>query len=212
MKTSINNNQYFYDYIIEVLTISKIGKLFSKDPYALENYDKLEKKSMDALNKFTNLKFERSNFFSRDVYPTPNLSVRTCVFNESNEILLVRELDDLGYSVPGGWCDLFDSPSETANLECLQEAGCKIKDLELIGYIFKGTNEKIEETINFNAVPECQIIFRAKADKFIDFKKTETDKIGWFKVDDLPKMSHKNSVEDWKKIILNAKDRISFFD
>lgn len=43
MKTSINNNQYFYDYIIEVLTISKIGKLFSKDPYALENYDKLEK-------------------------------------------------------------------------------------------------------------------------------------------------------------------------
>lgn len=212
MKTSINNNQYFYDYIIEVLTISKIGKLFSKDPYALENYDKLEKKSMDALNKFTNLKFERSNFFSRDVYPTPNLSVRTCVFNESNEILLVRELDDLGYSVPGGWCDLFDSPSETANLECLQEAGCKIKDLELIGYIFKGTNEKIEETINFNAVPECQIIFRAKADKFIDFKKTETDEIGWFKVDDLPKMSHKNSIEDWKKIILNAKDRISFFD
>ena len=212
MKKSINNNQYFYDYIIEVLTISKIGKLFSKDPYALENYDKLEKKSMDALNKFTNLKFERSNFFSRDVYPTPNLSVRTCVFNESNEILLVRELDDLGYSVPGGWCDLFDSPSETANLECLQEAGCKIKDLELIGYIFKGTNEKIEETINFNAVPECQIIFRAKADKFINFKKTETDKIGWFKVDDLPKMSHKNSIEDWKKIILNAKDRISFFD
>lgn len=212
MKKSKDNNQYFYDYIIETLSICKIGKLFSKDPYALENYDKLEKKSLDALNKFTNLKFTRTNYFSRDVYPTPNISVRVCIFNEDQEILLVREIEDKGYSLPGGWCDLFDSPSDTAINECIQEAGAKIKDLKLMGYIFKGTNEMIDGVFNVNAVPECQILFKAKLDKLTDFKKIETDKVAWFKTDDLPKMSHKNSLEDWTRIIKNCKDDIMFFD
>ena len=212
MKQSKDNSQYFYDYIIETLSICKIGKLFSKDPYALENYDKLEKKSLDALNKFTNLKFNRGNYFSRDVYPTPNISVRVCIFNEKEEILLVREIEDKGYSLPGGRCDLFDSPSDCAVSECIQEAGAKIKDLKLIGYIFKGTNEVVEEEFRVNAIPECQIIFKAKLDKLVDFKKIETDDVNWFATNNLPKMSHKNSLDDWNRIISNAKDDIMFFD
>ena len=53
--------QYFYEYLLKIQSIAKIGKLFSKDPYALKNYDEIERLTMDELNRFTNLNFDRPN-------------------------------------------------------------------------------------------------------------------------------------------------------
>ena len=212
-KRSMGNNpkyEYFYDYIIKVLSVAKVGKLFSKDPYALDNYNQLEVLSMEMLKEYTHTKIDRINYFSRDVYPTPNVSCRCCIFNEEGKILLVKEKSDGGYSLPGGWCDLFDSPIEAIKSECLQEAGVKIKDIHLVGIINK-INDKNEET-NFLSVPEYQITFKAKSDKFETFPHLETSDVAWFKDDELPLMSKKCSIKDWKRAIEHAKRNDIFCD
>ena len=63
MEQNKNKYQEFYNYIIKMLSIAKIGKVFSTDPYALDNYNQIEKISMKMLEDFEHLKFDRQNYF-----------------------------------------------------------------------------------------------------------------------------------------------------
>jgi len=60
---------------------------------------------------------------------TPKVDVRAAVFREGR-ILLVKEPD--GWSVPGGWADVGESPSETAARETLEESGYSVRPLRLL--------------------------------------------------------------------------------
>lgn len=203
----------YYDFIIKVLSIAKIGKVFSKDPYALDNYNELEKLSMKELENFEHIKFDRPDLFTREIYPTPSISVRTCVFNEENKVLMVREFPEERYSLPGGWCDLYDAPSEAAKAECEQEAGAKIKNLKLIG-ILNRTPFKIfpAGTPLHKSVPEYVIIFKAELDGKLKEHLFETDAVGFFDVENLPPLSYKVCEGEVKKMILAAKNDKVIFD
>ena len=82
--------QYIYNYLIKILDISKIGLMYSKDPYAIGNYSEIQTLSMEILEKFMDMKFDRPNYFERNVYPTPNVSCRAVIINEKKQILLVQ--------------------------------------------------------------------------------------------------------------------------
>ena len=41
-----------YDYIVKIQSIAKIGLVFSKDPYALTNYQQINDISLQMLEKF----------------------------------------------------------------------------------------------------------------------------------------------------------------
>lgn len=59
------------------------------------------------------------NVFKKDVYPTPNVSVRTIFLSEDKKmVFLVREAVDGGWSFPGGWTEIGLSPMESAKKKC----------------------------------------------------------------------------------------------
>jgi ADP-ribose pyrophosphatase YjhB (NUDIX family) len=62
---------------------------------------------------------------------TPKVDVRAAVFKEGR-ILLVKEPGEGGWSVPGGWADVGESPSEAAARETLEESGYKVKPVRLV--------------------------------------------------------------------------------
>ena len=74
--------QEIYDYIVKIQSIAKIGLVFSKDPYALTNYQQINDISLQMLEKFMEVEFDRPNFFQRDIYPTPSISIRTIIFSK----------------------------------------------------------------------------------------------------------------------------------
>ena len=80
----------FYDFIVKVHSIAKIGLTYSKDPYAIDNYTELNNISKEMLEKFMDVKFDKPSMFTKEVYPTPNISVRTLI-GSGNKILLVKE-------------------------------------------------------------------------------------------------------------------------
>jgi 8-oxo-dGTP diphosphatase len=112
-------------FVIKVIGIAKIGKKFSKDPYALENYEELHLLGQEMAATIMP-SVDACTLFERDVYPTPNLSVRVIITNQDNQVLFVRENQDGLWSVPGGWVDLFQSVKQAAMAEALQEAGVVI--------------------------------------------------------------------------------------
>lgn len=65
-------------------------------------------------------------------HATPKLDVRGAVFLD-DAILLVQETHDRGWSLPGGWADIGESPSEGTVREVLEESGYRTRAVKLIG-------------------------------------------------------------------------------
>lgn len=201
------DSKQVYDFILKVQSISKIGLIYSKDPYALSNYKELNDLSTKFLEDFIEVKLDRPNYFQRDIYPTPNISVRTIIFNEDKtKVLMVREAALQAYSLPGGWADLYDSPSQTAKNECRQEAGAEIEIVRLVGLTSR-TPFKAPTSI-----PEYVAIFEAKLTKLNKEHEYETDDVGFFDIDNLPEISKKTSKGELLRFINAAKSGETIFD
>ena len=201
------DSKEFYDFLLKVQSISKIGLIYSKDPYAITNYKEINNLSTKFLEDFINVKFDRPNYFKRDIYPTPNVSVRTVILNkEKNKVLMVKEVNLQAYSLPGGWADLYDSPSTTAKNECMQEAGANIEIVRLVG-ITDRTPFK-----NPTSIPEYVIIFEARVIGELQEHEYETDDVGWFDVDNLPLISKKTSKEELNRFIKAAINGETIYD
>ena len=197
----------FYDFLIKIQSIAKIGLKFSKDPYALSNYQEINDLSTKFLEDFQNVNLQRNNYFERDIYPTPNVSVRTIIFSDDRKkILMVREASSHEYSLPGGWADLYDSPSKAAKNECIQEAGAEVEMVRLVG-ITDRTPFK-----NANSVPEYVVIFEGKIKVLHEEHEYETDDVGFFDIDNLPVISRKTSKEELMRFILAAKNGETIYD
>ncbi|MCQ2796321.1 MAG: NUDIX hydrolase N-terminal domain-containing protein [Bacilli bacterium] len=199
-------NKEFYDFLIKVQAIAKTGLVYSKDNYAIDNYKEINELSKKMLEHFQDVKFDRNNYFTKEVYPTPNISVRTVIFNKKGEILMVKEAVDGGYSIPGGWCDLYESSSQTATKECMQEAGVKIKNLKLVGLFHQ---IPFRENVT---VPAFVVVYRAdyvckKADHCY-----ETTDVKFFDINHLPRLSFKGTKHEVLKMIKAAKSDKVIFD
>ena len=201
------DSKSFYDFLIKIQSISKIGLIYSKDPYALSNYKEINDLSTKFLEDFQNVDLNRNNYFERDVYPTPNISVRTVIFNKDRtKVLLVREAVSQEYSLPGGWCDLYDSPSKAAKNECLQEAGAEVEMVRLIG-ITDRTPYKQK-----TSVPEYVVIFEGRITKMHEDHEYETDDVQFFDINNLPTLSRKSSLEEFMRFVQAGLDGTTIFD
>ena len=201
------DSKYFYDFLLKIQSIAKIGLVYSKDPYALTNYQEINDLSTKMLEEFVEVNFDRPNYFQRDIYPTPNVSVRTVILNQNKDkVMMVREAALGTYSLPGGWADLYDSPSKTAKNECSQEAGADIEVVRLVG-ILDRTPFKSSASI-----PEYVVVFEGRVIGKLHEHEYETDDVGWFDIDNLPPISRKTSKEELLRMILAAKDGKTIFD
>jgi 8-oxo-dGTP diphosphatase len=200
-------NQSFYEFIMKVHSISKIGLTYSKDPYALENYLELSELSSTMLKNFSNVDFKRPQYCSKDLYPTPNVSVRMIILDDQHRVLLVKEKVDGGYTIPGGWADLFESPVEAIRKECLQEAGATV-DVEKLSGVY-------HFDFHHHDSPQSQyvLVFKGRLTKPLQPFGHEIIDVGFFPIDQLPKkLSFKIDRKDLIRMIKDANQEVTAFE
>ena len=196
-----------YDYILKIQSIAKIGLVFSKDPYALTNYQQINDITIEMLEKLMEIEFHRPNYFSRDIYPTPSVSVRAVILNDKRDkVLMVREANSGTYSFPGGWADLYDSAAQTAINESTQEAGADIDVVRLVGVL-----NRTPFKTNVSS-PEYLVVFEGKLKGKLHEHEYETDDVSWFPLDELPPLSRKVMKEEIERIIDAVKHNKTIFD
>ena len=201
------DSKELYDYILKIQSIAKIGLVFSKDPYAITNYNQINDLTLEMLEKLMEMEFHRPNYFSRDIYPTPSVSVRSVILNENRDkVLMVRECNSGTYSFPGGWADLYDSAGQTAINESSQEAGADIEIVRLVGVL---NRTPFKSSVS---VPEYLVVFEAKLKGQLHEHEYETDDVNWFPLDNLPTMSRKVAKEEIDRILDAVKTGKTIFD
>jgi len=70
-------------------------------------------------------------------YVTPKIDIRAVIFNDKNEILLVKEKADGRWSLPGGWSDVGFTPTEVVIKESLEETGFNVRVVRLLAVLDK---------------------------------------------------------------------------
>lgn len=180
----------YLEYIIKMQSIAKIGLTFNNDPYALENYKLIEDLSKEMLEKYTDSNIEEDNYFIRNIYPTPNVSTRVLVIKD-DKILMVKEIKTQDYSLPGGWCDVFDNIRKNAVDEAKQESGFDIVVDKVLAIFNRQTYQKIKSSVSEYSIYFSASIISGKASV-----SHETDDVDFFDIDNLPKLSYKNTHEE----------------
>jgi ADP-ribose pyrophosphatase YjhB (NUDIX family) len=117
-------------------------------------------------------------------YATPKLDVRGVVFAD-DRILLVREVADGLWTLPGGWADVGDSPTEAAEREVLEESGYRTRAVKLLALLDRDKHEHPPHPWHiWKVFLLCELLDDAR-----EPLGTETDDAGFFALDALPPLS-----------------------
>jgi ADP-ribose pyrophosphatase YjhB (NUDIX family) len=109
------------------------GLTFTQDPFDRERYTQLQKVAAEIMSDSSGAEFTQVlDLFQREQgYATPKVDVRAAVFRE-NKILMVLEREDGRWSLPGGWADVGETPTENAEREVMEESGYRTRAVKLL--------------------------------------------------------------------------------
>jgi len=193
-----------------IQAISQTGLEFAHNEYDIERNKKLEKIAAEIISENSN--FSTSElleiFSNQKGYATPKVDVRTAIVND-DKILLVKEISDGKWAMPGGWADVGDVPSEAAIREAKEESGFDVEIIKVVGVY--DANRNSGELELFHAV---KIVYLCN---IIDGKPTpsfETPEVSFFDFNNLPPLSeNRTNLRHIEHIKTHLKDssHITFF-
>jgi ADP-ribose pyrophosphatase YjhB (NUDIX family) len=113
--------------------IAQNGLLFSENAYDRERYEAVRDVAAQMMMIGSDTPLEAINglFNAQTGYATPKVDTRGVVFRDG-EILLVCEAQDGLWTLPGGWADPNESPSESVTREIFEEAGFTTKARKIL--------------------------------------------------------------------------------
>lgn len=119
-------------------SIAQAGLTYSKDRYDLERFEQIMEMSEKIIVDYSEMKMEKIHklFEMEEGYLTPKVDVRAVVIIE-NQILLVKEIIDGKWALPGGWADVGLTASEVVEKEVMEEAGLEVKASRLLAVLDK---------------------------------------------------------------------------
>jgi ADP-ribose pyrophosphatase YjhB (NUDIX family) len=111
------------------------------------------------------------------------VDVRAAVFRDGR-ILLVKEPDEGGWSLPGGWADVGESPSEAAVRETLEESDYRVRPVRLLAAYDRDRHGHPPIPYHvYKLVYLCEILDEAPSSN------VDTDEVQFFTEKELPELS-----------------------
>jgi ADP-ribose pyrophosphatase YjhB (NUDIX family) len=114
--------------------LAQAGLTYTENPFDKERYVAIQEiaAEMMATGAEADLTTVRDLFAEQAGYETPKVDVRGVVFRD-DKLLLVRELLDGGrWTLPGGWADIQEPPSQAVEREVWEESGYETRAVKLL--------------------------------------------------------------------------------
>ena len=105
--------------------IAQTGLTYARDAYDVERYASVRDIAAEMMAAGCGLEDTATVlelFKGGAGYATPKVDVRAAAFSD-NRVLLVKEREDDRWTLPGGWADVGDAPSQAAVREVKEESG-----------------------------------------------------------------------------------------
>ncbi|HLA97569.1 MAG TPA: NUDIX hydrolase [Anaerolineales bacterium] len=169
------------DWAREIQALAQTGSHYAENEYQKERYLRLIEIAAEIMSAYSSVDQERilKLYLSQQGYATPRVDVRGAVFRD-DKLLMVRERQDGGWTLPGGWADVGDVPSQAAEREVLEEAGFRVKAKRVIGVYDANRSGPLELFHAFKVVFLCELLGGEPSPS------QETSEVSFFGVDEIP--------------------------
>ncbi|MEL6165714.1 MAG: NUDIX hydrolase [Cyanobacteria bacterium J06628_3] len=161
------------------------GLTYTKNVFDIERYQYLQQLAAEIIASHTNIEqdYLQDLFAQETGYATPKVDVRGAVFQD-NKILLVKERSDGCWTLPGGWADVGESPSESVVKEILEESGYHTRVTKLIAvYDRDKQGHPPHPNYIYKLFFQCELIGGSASTSI------ETEDVGFFAEDNIPELS-----------------------
>lgn len=143
-------------------------------------------------------------FASEAGHATPKVDVRGAVVRDGR-ILLVRNVDDGLWSMPGGWAEVGETPRQAVEKEVREESGLDVRAAMLLGVYERDTRSGPRYPFyGYRLLLLCED--RGGAPRHDGL---ETDATGFFAPDDLPALSGRTGPAEIARVFAYLRDPTS---
>jgi ADP-ribose pyrophosphatase YjhB (NUDIX family) len=165
----------------EIQALAQTGRHYARDQYQRDRCLRLTEIAAEMMAVRTNIEPSTlmEAFSSQIGYATPKVDVRSAVFRD-NKLLMVREICDGGWTMPGGWADVGDVPSKAAERETWEESGFRVRTSRIIGVYDANRTHPLEVFHAFKIVFLCDILDGQPRPS------SETSEVGFFGLEEMP--------------------------
>lgn len=200
------------DLIRRILALARTGLHFTSPKYRSDDSRDFDRDRYEEIGKLAvELAATMSNapvgellaaWYADDGYVTPRVDVRGAVF-QGDKVLLVRERSDGKWTLPGGWADVNETPSQAIEKEIEQESGYTARAVKLAA---------VYDRRNHNSPPSIfyiyKLFFVCELTGGAPRTSNETDAVDFFPLDALPELSTGRTVQ-WQieRMFAHHKDR-----
>ena len=169
----------------QLQAIAQNGLTFSRDPFDRERYSRLQELAADMLSAELEIPADRARALweGERGYATPKVDVRGGLF-DGDQVLLVRERSDGLWTLPGGWVDVNDAPSEAVAREIHEESGYRARAVKLAALVDKNRHPHPPGVYHI-----YKLFFVCELTGGSPFPGPETDAVAFFPVRALPQLS-----------------------
>lgn len=191
---STDSTQKLIDISQELMAIANDALLYTKDQFDAQRFLRVREiaaqildLSADKITPADALKLFEDN----EGYQTPRIDTRAAVFNEKDEILLIKDYDGK-WALPGGWCEYDRTIMENTVKEAREEAGLDVRPVKLVA---AHSNKWHNNPKSFFYITRFFILCERIGGEFKE--NDETSASAYFDVDNLPSdlNDHKCSAE-----------------
>ena len=184
----------------ELQALSAAGLTYSEEVFDIERYERIRQIAAELIASVSKETLEKvEHIFEADAdYQTPKISTRAAIFNEKNEILLVKDFDGK-WVLPGGWCDYNQTIMSNTVKEVMEEAGLEVETYRLVG-IFE--NQKRPYPQSYFHAENAFVLCRVISGEFRE--NDETTESGSFSLDNLPELNVRKTDERELRMCLEA--------
>src|SRR3954462_12062560 len=92
------------EWVRRLQHVSETGLTYATDPYAIKRYEDVARLAAEVAGQGSGLDTHGAG------HPTPKVDVRGALVRDG-KVLLVREVADGGWTLPGGWAGIGEPPS-----------------------------------------------------------------------------------------------------
>jgi ADP-ribose pyrophosphatase YjhB (NUDIX family) len=165
----------------EIQALAQTGSHYAENKYQLQRYQRLMEIAAEIVDNYSESNSSEIllAFNTPEGYATPKVDVRGAVFIH-NQLLLVREKADGGWTLPGGWADVGESPAQAVEREVWEETGFRVKAKKVIGIYDANRVGKLEIFHAYKIVFLCELISGNPT------VSDETTEVAFFSKDEIP--------------------------
>lgn len=175
---------------VELAALAQNGLTYAADRYDLSRYVRMRELSAEMLAVLAGAAdedFHRA-LSAEAGHATPKVDVRGALFDSADRVLLVREVRDGRWTLPGGWADALDPPTRACEREFAEEAGLAVRVTRLAA-VHDGSRRNGHAGSPWHVYKLMFLVERLDDARPRAGLDGETSAVAFFDCDDLPELS-----------------------